>query len=61
MVGSAVNRTARIQALTKETGVPLLLSGEFAAKVRHPLRSLGTFDLRGLAGAHEVFTPEKEL
>ena len=60
VVGSAVNRTARIQALTKETGVPLLLSGEFAARVSHPLRSLGTFDLRGLAGSHEVFTVQKE-
>ncbi len=60
VVGSAVNRTARIQALAKETGVPLLLSDEFAAKVRHPLRSLGTHDLRGLAGAHEVFTVQKE-
>jgi len=61
VVGPAVNRTARIQALTKETGVPLLLSDEFAARVRHPLRSLGTHDLRGLAGAHEVFTVQKGL
>jgi adenylate cyclase len=61
VVGPAVNRTARIQALTKETGVPLLLSDEFAAKVRHPLRSLGTHDLRGLAGAQEVFTVQKGL
>src|SRR5262249_12137856 len=60
VVGSAVNRTARIQALTKETGVPLLLSSEFAAHVRHPLRPLGTFDLRGLAGAQEVFTVRTE-
>jgi adenylate cyclase len=61
VVGSAVNRTARIQALTKETGVPLLLSDEFAVRVRHKLRSLGTFELRGLAGAHEIFTVEKGL
>jgi adenylate cyclase len=61
VVGPAVNRTARIQALTKETGVPLLLSDEFAARVRHPLRSLGTHDLRGLAGAQEVFTVQKGL
>ncbi len=61
VVGPAVNKTARIQALSKEAGVPLLLSGEFAGHVRRPLRSLGTFELRGVAGAHEVFTPEKEL
>lgn len=60
VVGSAVNRTARIQALTKETGVPLLLSGEFAAHIRRPLRSLGVHDLRGLAGSHEVFTVQNE-
>jgi adenylate cyclase len=63
VVGPAVNKTARIQGLTKEAGVPLLVSQEFAARIMRkggrPLRSLGTFDLRGVAGAHEVFTPEK--
>ena len=57
VVGPAVNKTARIQSLTKEAGVPLLLSKEIADRVRRPLRSLGRFDLRGVAGAHEVFTP----
>jgi adenylate cyclase len=58
VVGPAVNKTARIQALTKEAGVPLLLSKEFAAKIRRPLKSVGSFDLRGLGdGKHEVFTP----
>jgi adenylate cyclase len=61
VVGPAVNKTARIQALTKDAGVPLLLSEEFAAHIQRPLRSLGRRDLRGVAGAHEVFTPEKEL
>jgi adenylate cyclase len=58
VVGPAVNKTARIQALTKEAGVPLLVSGEFAARIARPLRSLGRFDLRGVAGAHEVFAVE---
>jgi len=61
VVGPAVNKTARIQSLTKEAGVPLLLSEEFASHIKRPLRSLGRRDLRGVAGAHEVFTPEKEL
>jgi adenylate cyclase len=61
VVGPAVNKTARIQSLTKEAGVPLLLSEEFAALIQRPLRSLGRRDLRGVAGAHEVFAPEKEL
>jgi len=59
VVGPAVNKTARIQALTKEAGVPLLLSREFAAHIRRPLRALGRFGLRGVAGEHEVFTLEK--
>jgi adenylate cyclase len=57
VVGPAVNRTARIQARTKDAGVPLLVSAEFAALVRQPLRSAGRLDLRGVAGVHEVFTP----
>ncbi len=56
VVGPAVNKTARIQSLTKDAGVPLLLSEEFAAHIKRPLRSLGRRDLRGVAGAHEVFT-----
>ncbi len=61
VVGPAVNKTARIQSLTKEAGVPLLLSEEFAALIKRPLRSVGRFDLRGVAAAQEVFTPQKEL
>jgi adenylate cyclase len=61
VVGPAVNKTARIQSLTKEAGVPLLLSGEFAERIRRPLRSLGSFELRGVAGAHEVFTVKEGL
>ena len=61
VVGPAVNKTARIQSLTKEAGVPLLLSSEFAALIKRPLRSVGRFDLRGVAAAQEVFAPEKEL
>jgi len=60
VIGPAVNKTARIQSLTKEAGVPLLLSEEFAARIRRPLRSLGRRDLRGVAGAHEVFTLERD-
>ncbi len=59
VVGPAVNKTARIQALTKDAGVPLLLSSEFAARVGRPLRSLGRYDLRGVAGVHEVYAPDQ--
>lgn len=60
VVGPAVNKTARIQTLSKEVGVPLLLSEEFAKRIKRPLRSLGHFDLRGVSGAHEVFAVEEE-
>ncbi|MNC94309.1 hypothetical protein D3C83_111280 [compost metagenome] len=55
VVGPAVNKTARIQAITKEAGVPLLMSQEFAARLQRPLRSAGRFDLRGVAGTQELF------
>ena len=58
---AAVNKTARLQALTKDAGVPLLLSQELAARVRRPVRSIGHFDLRGVSGPQEMFTLEGEL
>ena len=61
VVGPAVNKTARLQSMTKEAGVPLLFSKEFAAHIRRPIRSIGHFDLRGVSGPQEMFTVEKEL
>ncbi len=60
VVGPAVNMTARIQELTKETGVPLLMSAEFARRVRRKLRSVGRYDLRGIGKSQEVFTLVEE-
>ena len=56
VVGPAVNLTARIQDLTKETGVPLLMSADFARQVHRPLRSVGRYDLRGIGKSQEIFT-----
>ncbi len=61
VVGPAVNKTARLQSMSKEAGTPLLLSKEFAAHIRRPLLSVGHFDLRGVSGPQEMFTLEKEL
>ena len=61
VVGPAVNKTARLQSMSKQAGVPLLLSEEFAARIRRPLRSIGHFDLRGVSGPQEMFTLEKDL
>lgn len=58
VVGPAVNMTARIQAMTKEIGTPLLLSAEFAVLVKRPLKSVGRHDLRGVAAGQELFAPD---
>lgn len=58
VVGPAVNMTARIQAMTKELGEPLLVSADFAGLVERPLRSVGRHDLRGVASAQELFAPQ---
>jgi adenylate cyclase len=55
VVGPAVNRTARLETLTKEVGVPLLMSRELAAQVDRPVRSCGTFAMKGVAEPQEVF------
>jgi adenylate cyclase len=59
-VGPAVNKTARIQALTKEAGVPLLVSQEFARHLKRPMRPMGSFELRGVHGSHEVFALQED-
>ncbi|MFN0318360.1 MAG: adenylate/guanylate cyclase domain-containing protein, partial [Burkholderiales bacterium] len=61
VVGPAVNKTARLQSITKEAGVPLLLSKELAAHIKRPVRSIGHFDLRGVSGPQEMFTLDRDL
>lgn len=55
VVGPAVNRTARIQGMTKELHIPLLMSRTFARMVQLPVASVGHHDLRGVAKAQELF------
>jgi adenylate cyclase len=55
VVGPAVNRTARLESLTKQVGVPLLLSREFAAQVDRPTRSCGFYPMKGVPEPQEVF------
>ncbi len=55
VVGPAVNRTARIQGMTKELQIPLLMSRAFARAVRLPVESVGHHDLRGVAKSQELF------
>ena len=56
VIGPAVNRTARLENLTKQLGVPVLASAEFNAASTVPLKSLGTHELRGVPEPVEVFT-----
>ena len=55
VIGPAVNRAARLETLTKELGVPLLMTGSFAAALGRPTRSLGLQPMRGLDEPVEVF------
>ncbi len=56
VVGPAVNLTARLEQLSKQALVPLLVSSTFAAFVDRPLWPVGTFELRGVREMQEVFT-----
>ncbi len=61
VMGPAVNRTARLEALTKELGAPLLMSSEFAAQVGAATHSLGRHAMKGVAELQEVFALDEEL
>jgi len=55
VIGPAVNRAARLESLTKDLGVPLLMTGTFASALGRPTRSLGSHHMRGLEEPVEVF------
>ena len=55
-IGPAVNRCARLESLSKTLDVPIVASAEFNANCPRRLHSLGSHELRGIAGTHEVFT-----
>ena len=61
VIGDPVNLAARLQELTPELGVEILLSPETArlAKDAAQLRSLGEIDVRGRAQRVEVFAAEE--
>ena len=57
VVGPAANEVARIHDLGKQLSRPVLVSGVFAAQLPLEWQPLGRHELRGIAGAHEVFAP----
>ncbi len=62
VIGPAVNVTARLEALTKELGRPILLSGAFVdmADCRDRVEWLGSHPLRGLGEPVDVFAYPRE-
>ena len=58
VMGPAVNRTARLESLTKELGRDILFSREFADRIDQPTRSMGEHPMKGVAGLQPVFALE---
>lgn len=56
VIGAAANEAARIEALCKETGQDVVLSGAMASALGAACRSLGKFSLRGVPEPVEVFS-----
>jgi adenylate cyclase len=59
VIGAAANEAARIEALSKDLGTPLVVSEVVARHLSCPLRSLGRHRLRGVGESVELFTPGK--
>jgi len=55
VMGTSVNRTARLEQLTKTVGSPLLMSERFAALVSAETRLLGRHPMKGVEGEQSVF------
>jgi len=56
VIGPATNEAARMDALTKELGLGVLISDEFARFVPGGLVSVGRHAFRGVAQEREIFT-----
>lgn len=55
VIGPAVNMTARIQSLTKDLQIPLLMSSDFVRQVDNPVISVGHHAMRGIGHSQELF------
>ena len=56
VMGPAVNRTARLESLTKTLGESLLMSHAFASSIEQQTTSLGLQQMKGVADKQEVFS-----
>jgi len=55
VIGEAANLAARVEALCKDLGEPILVSAEFARASPHRFVSLGMHSLKGIDEPQEVF------
>jgi adenylate cyclase len=57
VIGRAVNLVSRIEHLCRDVGQPMALSADFAHAISTPVRSLGRFEVKGIAEPQEIFAP----
>jgi adenylate cyclase len=55
VMGPAVNRTARLESLTKKLGEKVLFSAAFAELIDESSKSLGFHEMKGISEEQEVF------
>ena len=55
VMGPAVNRTARLESLTRELTTNILFSAEFANLIDAPSQDLGDHPMKGIDGLQKVF------
>ena len=60
VIGRAVNEASRVEALTKEVGVPLVITEKVAPILDVPLRSVGSFELKGVEAPMEIFALDRQ-
>ncbi|MEM7564521.1 MAG: adenylate/guanylate cyclase domain-containing protein [Pseudomonadota bacterium] len=58
VMGPAVNRTARLESLTKTLGSKILYSEQFANMIDNPSHHLGEHPMKGIAEPQPVFAPK---
>ena len=56
VIGSSANEAARLENMTKELNVPVIVSNQFSQLHGGNWRSLGSYDLKGFARKRELFT-----
>jgi adenylate cyclase len=55
VIGRDVNLTSRIERLCRELGRPLIMSSDFASRLKEPMFEIGHFSLRGFAQMQLLF------